>query len=260
MVRIASAAPYGDIVKEITEYNGLKLLQSETNSGFYKDVLDSILDLFNYVDALKEFSPVFMRFDFPAKSTEENVIRFFDRAKKLHQRKSWKFFYMYTREFEPIHKHSHYHAFCIVDRRRYTSALNIEKMLQAIWDYEIERNPILKDCLEDKDKNLWFSRIDRRERYKPPHERSNRRYNFYSLSSDSRAIPGDRDRAFEAASYMAKITQVPSHDLETPRKRRRGRSILPKLAPDDIRPGYDSEKAKHLLKAPPPLKNERIVV
>lgn len=252
MIKKNHAAPYGDIIKDCPEYKGFRLLQSEIKNGFYKDVLDSILDLFDYVDMLKEFSPVFMRFDFPAKSTEENILRFFDRTKKLHQRNGKRFFYMYTREFEQINKHEHYHAFCIVNRRDYTSALNVEKMIQRSWEPEITRNEYLNGLIEENEKNIWFTRVDKKEQFKPICERSSRRYNFYSLSTDSRSNPEDRARAFEAASYMAKVTQVPGHNPAEPRKRRRGRSTLPKITMAEIRPGYDLEKAKRFLKAPGP--------
>lgn len=241
-------------------FRGLRLLRRYRDSGFSKSVLNAIIDIFNYADALIKFTPVFMRFDFPAGTTSENIERFFDRLQKYHKRKDKRILYMYTREFEPINKHEHYHAFCIVNRREYVSARNIEEMLQEIWAFEIERNPRLSSAVDWYDREIHFTRIDPKTKYQRASEREHnpRRYNFYSLSTGPGAIAGDRDKAFEAASYLAKIEQIPAQPHDAPKRRRRGRSVLPKLNPEEIRPNYDTTNIKHFIADTPTLKKETL--
>lgn len=257
---------YGD------KYNGLDLYDKDATNGYSKNTLDSIISLFNYVDALKCFPPVFTRFDFPAGSTEDNVKRFFDKVKKYHQRKDRLFFYMYTREFDSIHKHEHFHAFCIVNHSEYISGGDIHKMLWDIWWSEVNRNDVLKarkqeidskNESEDNDKynnanrkthkhvQIWRTSKPRGYEYMTEDVRAQipKPYNFYSLSTYgtqyNETYTDGITNAFRAASYMAKMSQNPgTKDIEGNGKRNCRPSSLKKLTLNDIRPGYDINKIK----------------
>lgn len=260
-----SGVIYGD------KYNGLDLYVKDDELGYSKNTLDSIINLFNYVDALKNFSPIFTRFDFPAESTEDNVKRFFDKVKKHHQRKDEPFFYMYTREFDSTHKHEHFHAFCIVNHNSYISGGDVHKMLWNLWWSEVNRNDVLKarkqeidskNESEDNDKynnpnrkthkhvQIWRTSKPRGYEYMTEETRAQipKPYNFYSLSTygtqDNEYTDGIIN-AFRAASYMAKLSQNPgTKDIEGNGKRNCRPSSLKKLTLNDIRPGYDINKIK----------------
>jgi len=232
------------IIKE-EYYNGLPLLKSQKMCGFDTDILDRILYIFDYVDVIKGFSPVFMRFDFPASTSCESVRRFLKYVKDDHTGKARLFFYMYTEEFEPREKYVHYHAFCIVNHREYSSANSIENMLTYLWRHERKKR--------DDGASLFFTRFDPAKRWAKAQDKEKyRRFNFYSLSTDVQATEGDRERAFTAASYLAKTSQLPEK-VPGQKKRHWNSSILKKLSQEEIRPGFDLEKAKRFMKAEPTL-------
>lgn len=224
-------------------YKNLPLLQSKNNYSFDTVVLDRIIDIFDYADARKGFSPVFMRFDFPENTSLDSVKRFLKYAKDDHTSNGRLFLYMYTEEFEPEEKYVHYHAFCIVNHREYSSANSIENMLTYMWRHEQRRR--------EDGKSLFFTRFNPAKRWiKTQGQKDVKRFNFYSLSTDVQAEPGDRERAFTAASYLAKTSQLPEKNPGQ-KKRQWNSSALKKLSPEEIRPGYNPEKAQRFLKAPP---------
>lgn len=230
------------VIKE-EYYKNLPLLRSKKNYSFDTEVLDRIIDIFDYADAIKGFSPVFMRFDFPENTSLDSVKRFLKYAKDDHTSKDRLFLYMYTKEFEPEEKYTHYHAFCVVNHREYSSAKAIENMLTYLWRHEQKKR---KD-----DKSLHFTRRDPTKRWNKTMDQNQfKRFNFYSLSTDVQAESGDRELAFTAASYLAKTSQLPEK-VPGQKKRHWNSSALKKLSPEEIRPGYDPQKAERFLKAPP---------
>lgn len=221
----------------------MPLLQSRKKYSFDTEVLDRIIDLFDYADAIKGFSPVFMRFDFPVNTSVESVRRFLKYAKDNHTEIGRLFLYMYTEEFEQNEKYIHYHAFCIVNHREYSSANAIENMLTYLWRHERKKR--------EDGATLFFTRRDPTKRWsKTKDQKDVKRFNFYSLSTDLQAESGDRERAFTAASYLAKTSQLPERVLGQ-KKRQWNSSALKKLTQAEIRPGYDLEKAKRFMKADP---------
>ena len=230
------------VIKE-EYYKSLPLLQSKKNYSFDTDVLDRILDMFDYADAIKGFSPVFMRFDFPENTSIESVKRFLKYVKDEHTGKDRLFLYMYTEEFEEKEKYTHYHAFCVVNHREYSSAKAIENMLTHMWRHEQKKR--------EDGKPLFFTRRDPTKRWNKTKDQNQfKRFNFYSLSTDVQAEPGDRELAFTAASYLAKTSQLPEK-IPGQKKRHWNSSALKKLSPEEIRPGYDLQKAERFLKATP---------
>jgi hypothetical protein len=215
------------------------MLKKYVEDGYSADMLDKISYIFTYVDMIREFSPVFMRFDFPQNMTStHNVENFFKRLKKNHTSRNRKIFFMYTFEQKEGSNHLHAYAFCIVDRRDYRFRRSVKAMLQKTWDYEQEQNPDLK--------NLWISTA-------PPGRRGNvKGYNFYSLSTHENAHTAI-DEAFKAASYLAKLTQIPKAGMLPAGARRWRCSEMPRLSQKEIRPGFDPEKNTRVY--PPPTKS-----
>lgn len=228
-------------MKSINEssHNGFELLEKYAEYGYSKYMLDRITDMFTYVDMIKEFSPVFMRFDFPQNmASTHHVENFFKRLKKVHTSGKKKIFYMYTFEQRGGSDYLHAHAFCIVDRRDYRFRRSVKAVLQKTWDYEQYQNPGLK--------NLWISTA-------PPGRRGNvKGYNFYSLSTHENAHTAI-DKAFKAASYLAKTTQIPNVGMLPAGTRRWRASTMPSLSQEEVRPGCDLEKGKRFLKGTPTL-------
>lgn len=227
-----------DLTKETT-FNGLPLILKYAQDGYRKDLLSKIYDMFQYVDMTKGFSPMFMRFDFPHNmETTNHVENFFKRLKKNHTSKGKKIFYMYSIEQKAHSNDIHAHAFCIVDHGHYRFRSAVKRMIQKTWDYEQAKNPDLK--------NLWISTA-------PPGRRGNvKGYNFYALSTHENAHTAIEE-AFKAASYLAKTTQLPKEGMLPTGGRRWRCSEMPRLSQEEIRPGYDLEKAKRFLKADPNL-------
>lgn len=222
-----------------SSHNGFELLEKYATDGYIADVLNKIADMFTYVDMIKDFTPVFMRFDFPQNMTStHHVENFFKRLKKNHTKRNKKLFYMYAFEQKEGSDYFHAHAFCIVDRGDYRFRRSIKAMLQKTWDYEQSQNTSLK--------NLWISPA-------PPGRRGNvKGYNFYSLSTHENAHTAI-DEAFKAASYLAKTTQIPKAGMLPEGTRRWRASTMPRLSQEEVRPGCDLEKAKRFLKGTPTL-------
>lgn len=227
-----------------TTFNGLRLLDTYASNGYIETILLKIQYIFQYVDMIKRFSPMFMRFDFPHNmNTTHHVENFFKRLKKNHTSKGWKVFYFYTFEQKSDSDCIHAHAFCIVNHDNYRFRSTVKRMLQKTWDYEQEENLDLK--------NLWISTA-------PPGRRGNvKGYNFYSLSTHESASTAIEE-AFKAASYLAKTTQLPNEEMLPAGGRRWRCSTMPKLTQEEVRPGFDLEKAKRFLKAAPPTLKNRV--
>lgn len=217
------------------------LIESDNVSGFYRNILDAIISIFEYADALKEMQqPHFIRFDFWKGCTKDKVLRFFKNSCQHHARNNKKFLYLAV--CESRNDNIHFHAFCIVSGRDYRHRRDIIKELNRQADI------ILKSNVHGK--KLFIPTKPHHPAQLSPNESLpiQGKYNFYPISKASNTNNSSHIRvAFWAASYLAKIDQTPPKNIY--RGKRLFTSKLKPLSKNEIRAGFssaDTAITKHL--------------
>lgn len=243
---VASAAAMYENQLNITKkttFRGMDLLATYASDGYRNDMLIKIYDMFQYVDMIKDFSPMFVRFDFAKKMTSTvHVSNLFKRLKKNHSSRKRKMFYMCSIEQKKKREYLHAHAFCIVNHGDYRFRRDVKAMLEEAWRHEQSQNHELGD--------LWIPKA-------PPGQLgSEKGYNFYSLSTHVAASTAIEE-AFKAASYLAKTTQIPQAGMLPEGARLWRCSQMPNLYQDEIRPGFDLQKAGRFMKGTPHLPKQK---
>lgn len=207
-------------------YKGLPLIRSKKITGYSQNILDAILALFEHADAIKSFTPKFLRFNFWKDCSEEDMKRFFKNIRESHRKENKKFLYLCTAEEDK--KGIHFHAFCIVSSNDYIYRKDIIQELNKHAD------SIINGKYEANTK-LQIPRKPRAKLQLTPNDRSPKKYNFYSISKHCKANREELREAFWAASYLAKIDQIPKNSSS---KRRLFKSVIKKLNDNEIRPGF----------------------
>lgn len=179
---------------DIEEYKGLPV--QTTNGPFDRRILERTYQLFAYANRTQSFQGRFMRVDFNDRVSLLDVKKFYEFLTKYHRRAGKPFLYMMTVERSKL-KGLHFHSYVIAHYQDYGEKAKLSAKIKKLW------NPNELDYL---DKAIWVPG-------------SKRLPNFYSISEDPRARPGERQEAFKAASYLAKVSQLPNLPKGTRRMR-----------------------------------------